>query len=125
MAARTCPHCGAEVTASNVVAFTNGTDCPKCAVRLEVTPGGRTISSLSGLAAGAIAWSLASGSTSDLGGVLPTLYAFLTFGIMSALVMMFTAGLRNAPAMPVPEPAHAGGGHAAAGQDAGAHGGHH
>jgi len=124
MAVRACPHCGAEVAITGVVAFTNGVDCPKCAVCLEVTPGARTISTLCGLAAGAIAWSLASGSTSDLGGVLPTLYAFLAFGIVSALVMMFTAALRNAPALPVPEPAHASS-HASAGHDAGGHGGHH
>ena len=98
-------------------------ECPKCGTRLEVAPGGRTISTLCGLAAGVIAWRLSSGSTSDLGAFLPTLYAFLAFGIVSPLVLMFTANLRNAPAAPVPEPAHA---PAAAGHSAGGHdGGHH
>jgi hypothetical protein len=56
-------------------------------------------------------------SGGDLGAVLPTLYAFLAFGIVSPLVLMFTANLHNAPAIPAPEPAHApsaaghGGGH--------------
>ena len=65
-------------------------------------------------------WRLSAGSTSDLGGVLPTLYAFLAFGIVSPLVLIFTANLRNAPALPVPEPAHAPSpaGHGAGGHDA-------
>ena len=57
--------------------------------------------------AGALAWRLSAYSTTDLGGVLPTLYAFLAFGMVSPLVLMFTANLRNAPAVPAPEPAHA------------------
>jgi hypothetical protein len=75
------------------------------------------ISSLAGLVAGAIAWRLTIGAPGDLGGVLPTLYAFLAFGVVSPVVLMITANLRNAPALPVPEPAHSpssaghGGGH--------------
>ena len=121
MAARTCPHCKAEITAANVAAYSNGVDCPKCGMRLEVASGSRTIATLCGLAGAAIAWRLASGSTTDLGGVLPTLYAFLAFGAVSPLVLMFTANLRNAPALPVSEPAHAASGHGAAGHDGGDH----
>jgi hypothetical protein len=122
VAARMCPHCKAGITAADVVAYTNGVDCPKCGMRLEVASGSRTIATLCGLAAVAIAWRLASGSTDDLGGVLPTLYAFLAFGIVSPLVLMLTANLRNAPA---PDPVHTGGGHGSGGHDAGGHGGHH
>jgi DNA-directed RNA polymerase subunit RPC12/RpoP len=117
VAVRICPHCKAEISAPEAAARSNDIACPKCGTRLEVSPGSRTISSLAGLAAGAIAWRLSSGSTGDLGAVLPTLYAFLAFGIVSALVVMFMANLRNAPAAPAPEPAHApspsghGGGH--------------
>ncbi len=57
-----------------------------------------------------------------MGEVLPTLYAFLAFGIVSPLVLMFTANLRNAPAVPTPEPAHANG---PAGHGAGGHDGEH
>jgi hypothetical protein len=89
---------------------------------LEVASGARTISTLAGLAAGAVAWQLSSNATGDLGAVLPTLYAFLAFGIVSPLVLMFTANLRNAPAPPVPLPAHS---PAPAGHDAGGHGAHH
>jgi DNA-directed RNA polymerase subunit RPC12/RpoP len=125
VAARMCPHCKAEITAADVAAYTNGVDCPKCGMRLEVASGSRTISSLSGLAAAAIVWRLASGSPTDLGGVLPTLYAFLAFGIVSPLALMLTANMRNAPALPAPEPVHAASGHAATGHDGGDHGPHH
>jgi len=71
----------------------------------------------------AIVWRLSSGSSTDLGGVLPTAYAFLAFGVVSPLVLMLVANLRNAPAVPVAEPAHA---PSAAGHgSAGGHGGGH
>ena len=122
MAVRICPHCKMEIPAPETAARSNNIECPKCGTRLEVAPGSRTNSSLAGLAAGAIAWRLSTGSTSDLGGVLPTLYAFLAFGIVSPLALMFTANLRNAPAVPAAEPAHtpSPAGHSAGGHD-GAH----
>ena len=107
MAVRICPHCKAEITAATAAAFSNGIECPQCKARLEVAPGSRTISTLCGLAAAAIAWRLSSGSGGDLGAVLPMLYAFLAFGIVSPLVLMFSANLCNAPALPSPEPAQA------------------
>jgi hypothetical protein len=119
---RMCPHCQTEISAPEAAARSNDMACSKCGARLEVAPGSRTISTLAGLAAGAIAWRLAAGSTTDLGGVLPTLYAFLAFGIVSPLVLMFVANLRNAPAVPVPEPAHAA---SPGGHGAGDHGGGH
>ena len=123
MAVRICPHCKAEISAPEAAARSNDIECPKCGTQLEVAPGSRTISTLAGLVAGAIVWRLSAGSTSDLGGVLPTLYAFLAFGIVSPLVLMFTANLRNARALPIPEPAHAPtpAGHGAGGHDAGHH----
>jgi DNA-directed RNA polymerase subunit RPC12/RpoP len=122
LAVRICPHCKTEISAPEAAARSNDIVCPKCGTRLEVAPGSRNISTLAGLVAGAIAWRLSAGSTTDLGGTLPTLYAFLAFGVVSPLVLMFTANLRNAPAVPVPEPVHA---PSQAGHDAGAHGGGH
>jgi DNA-directed RNA polymerase subunit RPC12/RpoP len=124
MAARTCPHCKKELSAVNVVAHTNGMDCPNCGARLEVAPGARTLATVCGLGIGAIVWRLSSGSSGDLGAVLPTLYGFLSFGMVSALVLMFTANMRNAPVVAA-EPAHSDPGHAAPGHDAGGHGEHH
>lgn len=127
MAIRACPHCKTEISAPESAARSNDIECPKCATRLEVAPGSRTISSLAGLAAGAIAWRLSAGSEGDLGGVLPTLYAFLAFGIVSPLVLMFTANLRNAPVIPVFEPLHGAGpaGHGSPAESTGGHGGGH
>lgn len=122
MAVRMCPHCKTEIPAPEAAARSNDIECPKCGTRLEVAPGSRTISTLGGLVAAAIAWRLSIGSPSDLGGVLPTLYAFLAFGIVSPMVLMFTANLRNAPAVPAPEPAHA---PSPAGHGTGGHGGGH
>jgi DNA-directed RNA polymerase subunit RPC12/RpoP len=122
VAVRVCPHCKTEIPAPDSVSRSNDIVCPKCGARLEVASGSRTISTLAGLAAGAIGWRLSADSTTDLGGVLPTLYAFLAFGIISPLVLMVTANLRNAPAVPAPEPDHAS---SPAGHGAGSHGGGH
>lgn len=123
MAVRACPHCKTEVSASESAARSNDIECSKCGTRLEVAPGPRTLSSLAGLAAGAIAWRLSSGSMSDLGAVLPTLYAFLAFGIVSPIALILTANLRNAPAVPVFEPAHGAGssGHGSSAQGSAHH----
>jgi hypothetical protein len=115
VAVRICPHCKGEITAANAATYSNGIECPQCKARLEVAPGSRTIATLCGLAAGAIAWRLSSESGGDLGAVLPTLYAFLAFGVVSPLVLMFTANLCNAPALPSPEPAHVADSHGAGG----------
>jgi len=122
VAVRVCPHCKTEIPAPEAAARSNDIVCPKCGVRLEVASGSRTISTLAGLVAGALAWRLSADSTTDLGGVLPTLYAFLAFGMVSPLVLMFTANLRNAPAVPAPEPAHE---PSPAGNGGGGHGGAH
>jgi DNA-directed RNA polymerase subunit RPC12/RpoP len=106
VAVRICPHCKAEVSAPEAASRSNDIACPKCGARLEVASGSRTISTLAGLAAGTIAWRLSANAPGDLGGVLPTVYAFLAFGVVSPLVLMFTANLRNAPPLPVPLPAH-------------------
>ena len=121
MAVRICPHCKTEITAANAAAYSNSIECPKCKARLEVAPASRTISSFCGLAAAAIAWQLSSDAGGDLGAVLPTLYAFLAFGVVSALVLMATANLCNAPVLPSPEPVQSAGDHGAAGHG----GGHH
>ncbi len=121
MAVRICPHCKTEITAANVAAYSDSVECPQCKTRLEVAPGARTIATLCGLGGAAIAWRLSSDLAGDLGSVLPTLYAFLAFGVVSPLVLMFTANLRNAPALPAPEPVHSGSGHGGGGNG----GGHH
>lgn len=124
MAVRVCPHCKTEISATESASLSNDIVCPKCGARLEIASASRTIATVAGLIAAAMVWRLSAGSTTDLGEVLPTLYAFLAFGIVSPLVVMFTANLSNAPAAPTPAPAHAAD---SSGHGAGAHGGggHH
>jgi hypothetical protein len=114
--ARSCPHCKSEISLPIVAAYSNDVVCPKCETRLEVSSESRTLSSLAGLLAGAIVWKLSEGGDGNLHAVAPTLYAFLAFGIVSPLALMFTARLQNAPEIAVAEPAHSsaaphGGGH--------------
>jgi len=121
---RMCPHCGNTVPAACVVAFSDGMECPHCQTRLEVMNGSRMIAVVVGLGAAFLVWRVSRGSTNILGFALPVLLSFLAFGIVSPLVLMFTAALRIAPAAVVIEPivAH-GGGH---GQTVHGHaGGHH
>jgi DNA-directed RNA polymerase subunit RPC12/RpoP len=128
MAVRVCPHCKAEISAPESAARSNDITCPKCGARLEVSSGARTLSTIAGLAAGAIVWKLSSGSGGsggDLAAIAPTLYAFLAFGIVSPLVLMVTANLRNAPLAPVAEPVHAAAGHGTSGHSVVGHGAHH
>jgi DNA-directed RNA polymerase subunit RPC12/RpoP len=123
VAVRICPHCKTEISAPEAAARSNDIVCAKCGARLEVASGSRTIATIAGLIVAAIVWHLSSGSATDLGSVLPTLYASLAFGIVSSLVLMFTANLSNAPALPAPAPSHEAdsGGHGAGGHG----GGHH
>jgi hypothetical protein len=121
VAVRICPHCKTEISALVVDAYSNNIECPQCKARLEVAPASRAISSLCGLLAAAIAWRLSNSAGGDLGAVLPTLYAFLAFGVVSALVLAFTGNLCNAPIVAMPEPVQSAGGHGAAGHG----GGHH
>jgi hypothetical protein len=122
VAVRTCLHCRTEISAALAAAYSNDIECPQCKTRLEIAPGSRAISTFCGLAAAAIVWKLSSNSGGDLGAVLPPLYAFLAFGVVSALVVVLTANLANAPALPAPMPAHEVVGHGAA---TGHGGGHH
>jgi len=74
------------------------------------------------IAAAVVGWTTRSTST-ILGFALPVLLSFLTFGIVSPLVLAFKAALRTAPAAPVFEPVAA-----RVGQGQAAHGhvgGHH
>jgi hypothetical protein len=123
VASRMCPHCGNTVPAGLVMAFSDGLECPHCQTRLQVTDGSRMIAVAVGLVAAWIAWWATRASTNILGFALPVLFSFLAFGIVSPLVLIFTAALRIAPAAPVFEliPAH--GSHASSVH--GHAGGHH
>jgi hypothetical protein len=82
------------------------------------------IAATAGLIAGWIVWWMTRNSNNILGFALPVLLSFLALGIVSPLVLMFTAALRICPAAPVFEPVVAA--HGSHGQPAhGQAGGHH
>lgn len=121
---RMCPQCGKTVPATRVIALSDDLECPHCQTRLEVANGSRIVATAVGLVAGWLVWRITRDSTNILGFALPVLLSFLAFGIVSPLVLMFTAALHTAPKAPVFEPVAAQGGHA---QSVHGHasGGHH
>ena len=123
MAVRMCPHCGKTVPAARIIALSDGMECPHCQTRLEVANGSRMIATAVGLIVAWIVWRVTRDSTNILGFALPVLLSFVAFGVVSPLVLMFTASLRNAPVAPVCEPVAAHGGHAQSVHDHA--GGHH
>ena len=105
MAARMCPQCMKSVPARCAAAFSDGMSCQHCQARLEVALGSRGVATFAGLFAGCVAWWASQGTGGSLAAVLPVLYAILAFGIVSAAVVMFTADLLPAAAIPEPAPA--------------------
>lgn len=123
MAIRICPHCGNSVPATLVMALSDGMECPHCQTRLQVAAGSRMVATVAGLAVAWLVWRVTRDSANILGFALPVLFAILAFGIVSPLVLAFTAGLRIAPPPQVFEPVAAHGTH---GQGVHDHaGGHH
>jgi len=111
---RACPHCGKKVPAGLKLAYSDGLVCPHCHTRLVVATDGRIFATWVGLAAAWLVWWLTRNSGGPLGAVLPELYAVLAFGIVSPIVLAFSAALELAPAAQVAEAAPAsshGGGH--------------
>jgi hypothetical protein len=117
LAARVCPQCSGKVPLTLALAFSDGVECPQCHTRLTVAWGSRMVSSFTGLFAGALVFDLTSGGPGILDQVLPVLYAFLSFGVVSALTLAFAADLQLAPVAPAVAAApdashgHAGGHH--------------
>ena len=118
MANRACPQCGTVAPITKLLAYSDGFDCSNCQTRLEDTSGGRSIAIWVGLAVAWLVWRLTSGSSGPLADVLPELYAILVFGIVSPIVLAFTASVERAPVAPV-VPVAAASGHGAS------HGGAH
>jgi hypothetical protein len=100
-----CPQCMNPVPATLADAYSDGLDCPNCKTRLEVSTLSRMPAALAGVLAGWVVYRITSGGTGPLDAMLPELYSILAFGAVSALVLMFSAGLELAPPAPVAVPA--------------------
>ena len=113
MANRACPQCGTVAPVTKLLAYSDGFECSNCHTRLEDTSGGRSVAIWVGLAAGWLVWRLTRDANGPLSAVLPELYAILVFGIVSPLVLIFTASVERVPEAPVVEVAAGGhgGGH--------------
>ncbi len=114
MATRVCPQCTGKVPFTVALALSDGMECPQCHTRLTVAWGSRFVSSFAGLFAGWLVYRLTSGGPEILDQVLPVLYAFLSFGVVSAAVLAAAADLQIALAPPpvaaAPEASHGHGG---------------
>lgn len=104
MAIRQCPQCLTRVPAGQVVAYSNGMECPGCKIQLEVSVGSRILATTLGLVAAALVWRAKRMSGGILGWVLPIVYAFFAFSVVAPLFLMATADLRSKPAEPPVEP---------------------
>jgi hypothetical protein len=111
VAIRTCPLCLTKVPAGFVVAYSDDIECPGCKSRLEVSVGSRVLATTLGLLAGALVWRWTRASGGMLGWVLPMVYAFLAFSVVTPLFLMAAADLRLKSAEPLVEPGAAGPAH--------------
>jgi len=98
MSARQCPNCMARVAAGRVVSFTYDLICPGCRRSLEVSGLSRNLAAFAGLAAGAIAWRIASVYSSHRSGgagwILSILYSYLALSAVSPLLLILIGDLR-------------------------------
>ncbi len=94
MAIRICPLCMGKVPAEDVAAYSDTLLCPHCQKPLEVSRPSRLITTLIGLLAACLVSRFTRGSEGLLGWVLAMVYAVLTWGIVTPLLLMLTADLR-------------------------------
>ncbi len=94
MAIRICPLCMGKVPAEDVAAYSDTLLCPHCQKPLEVSRPSRLITTLIGLLAACFVYRFTRGSEGLRGCVLAMVYAVLTWGVVTPLLLMLTADLR-------------------------------
>ena len=106
MAVRQCPNCGAIVPAGRVAADSYDLVCASCQHPLGITELSRNFAAFVGLAAGAIAWWIATLRFADqpgaLGWVWPVFLSYLAASAVAALALMLAAHLDLRAAAPAP-----------------------
>jgi len=117
VAIRICPLCMGKVPAEDVAAHSDTLSCPHCQKPLEVSRPSRLITTLVGLLTACFVYRVTRGSEGLLGWVLAMVYAVLTWGIVTPLLLMLTADLRIRADQPYAE--------AATASAPDGHGGHH
>jgi hypothetical protein len=106
--------CFGKVPATTVVVQSDNIPCPKCGKTLEVSMPSRLLGSLAGLLGGWLVFRLTSHGDGILAWVLPIVYAFLAYAVLSPLFLMLTADLVVRPEQPYGEAVAAASGHGSA-----------
>jgi hypothetical protein len=109
VAARMCPDCLRNVPAGKVLAYSNDLVCTECGKSLEISALSRNIAAFTGLIAAVIVWWLASkhyaGDPWALAWVLPVVFSYFAFSIVTPLVLVLIADLEIKSEV-VPAPIH-------------------
>ncbi len=98
MKVRQCPNCGAIVSARKVAAYSYDLVCASCQHPLGISEFSRNLAAFAGLAAGAIAWWIASlrfaVQPGALGWVLPVFLSYLVASAVAVLTLALEADLK-------------------------------
>ncbi|MGB7752656.1 MAG: hypothetical protein WCF88_13975 [Candidatus Acidiferrales bacterium] len=109
MAVRKCPNCGAVMPAGSVAVYSYDLVCASCQHPLAVSEISRNLAAFAGLAAGAIAWWIATlrfaTQPGALGWVWPVVLGYLTASVVAAVALMFVANLVLSDGDPTPQSA--------------------
>src|ERR1700740_531850 len=109
MAVRKCPNCGAVMPAGSVAAYSYDLVCASCQHPLAISELSGNLAAFAGLAAGAIAWWIATLRFADqpgaLGWVWPVFLAYLAASVVAAVTLMLVANLELSDGDPAPQSA--------------------
>jgi hypothetical protein len=111
---RVCPQCRNQLTAGQIVAYSDTLECPRCGASLRVSDASRIVGAFLALAVGLLMWRAAQGKGGYLNWLLPEVYAFLAFSFVYAFYLMFAANVVARPPDPVAAPLADAHGHAPA-----------
>jgi hypothetical protein len=107
MASRQCPNCGAVMPARRVAAYSYDLVCANCQHPLAISELSRNFAAFAGLAAGAIAWWIATlrfaSEPGAPGWVWPVFLAYLATSVVAALALMLAATLELRRGDPAPQ----------------------
>ena len=97
MANLVCPVCSGKVPRTMVLAQSDGFACPRCGKTLELSGAGRLLASIAGLGGAWLAFDFARahrwGQALQLDWLVRLACAFLAFGIVSSVFLLFSSEL--------------------------------
>lgn len=106
MAARMCPECLHTIPAGKVLAYSNDLVCAECKKPLEISALSRNIAAFTGLIAAVVVWWFASKRYAHdswaLAWILPIVFSYFAFSIVTPLVLALIADLEIGADAPAP-----------------------